>query len=163
MLEEMTMEPTEFEERVRGAITAYRNRKERTVAVAEQTEQIEQVAAERFNKIVESDILPLFNRTAELLKEHCTVQIHRQEYTGERPFVVSVAMIVTPKEGTDIRRLRQPYPKLEICLRQKTLKLVIFTEVLRLAKLQLEEIDFPELTSEKLEQCVHDFVVEIFR
>ena len=83
--------------------------------------------------------------------------------TPERPFVVSVAMVVTPKEGGQIRQLRQPYPKLEICLRQKTLKVVIFTEQLRLAKLQLEEIDFPELTPEKLEQCVQDFIVEIFR
>lgn len=157
------MEPTEFEEKVKGAITAYRNRKERTVAVAERTEQMEQMAAQRFNKIVESDILPLFTKTTELLKDYCTVQIHRQEYTDERPFVVSVAMVVTPKEGVGIRRLRQPYPKLEICLRQKTLKVVIFTEVLRLAKLQLEEIDFPELTPEKLEQCVHDFIVEVFR
>jgi hypothetical protein len=32
-----------------------------------------------------------------------------------------------------------------------------------LAKRHLEEIDFPELTADKLEQCVHDFIVEIFR
>jgi hypothetical protein len=153
----------QFEEKVMGAVNAFRNRQERKVAVAEQTEQMEEMAAERFNKIVEADILPLFNRTAEILKDQCTVQIHRQEHTPERPFVVSIEMVVTPKEGVQIKRLRQPYPKLEICLRQKTLKVVIFTEQLRLAKLQLEEIDFPELTPEKLEQCVHDFIVEIFR
>ncbi len=153
----------QFEERVLGAVNAYRNRQERTVAVAERTEQMEEMAAERFNKIVESDVLPLFNKTAELLKDSCTVQIHRQEHTPERPFVVSVEMVITPREGVYIRRLRQPYPKLEICLRQKTLKVVIFTEQLRLAKLHLEEIDFAELTAEKLEQCVHDFIVEIFR
>jgi len=160
MFEVKTME---FDEKVIGAVNAFRNRQERRVATAEHTERMEEMAAERFNQIVESDILPLFHRTAELLKESCIVQIHRQEHTAERPFVVSVAMVVTPKEGVLIRQIRQPYPKLEICLRQKTLKVVIFTELLRLAKLQLEEIDFAELTPEKLEQCVHDFVVEIFR
>jgi hypothetical protein len=154
---------TQFEEKVMGAVNAFRNRQERTVAIAEQIEQVEEQAAERFNKIVESDVLPLFNRTAELLKDSCTVHVQRQEHTAERPFIVSVSMVVTPKEGVSIRQIRQPYPKLEICLRQKTLKVVIFTEQLRLAKLQLEEIDFAELTPEKLEQCVHDFVVEIFR
>lgn len=158
--EEKTME---FEEKVLGAVNAFRNRQERKVAVAEQTELMEEKAAERFNKIVETEILPLFNRTAELLKDSCTIQVQRQEHTAERPFVVSVSMVVTPKEGVQIRQLRQPYPKLEICLRQKTLKVVIFTELLRLAKLQLEEIDFSELTPEKLEQCVHDFIVELFR
>lgn len=153
----------EFEEKVTDAVKAFRSRQERKVAAAEQTEQLEELAAVRFNKLVESDILPLFQKTAELLKDSCTVQIQRQEYTEERPFVVSVAMVATPKEGVHIRQLRQPYPKLEICLRQKTLKVVIFTELLRLAKLQLEEIDFSELTPAKLEQCVHDFVVEIFR
>jgi hypothetical protein len=153
----------EFEEKVMGAVNAFRNREERTVAVAEQTEQVEEIAAERFNKIVESTILPLFNKTAELLKDSCAIQVNRQEHTAERPFVVSVEMVVMPREGVHNRQLRQPYPKLEVCLRQKTLKVVIFTEVLRLAKLQLEEIDFAELTPEKLEQCIQDFIVEIFR
>jgi hypothetical protein len=153
----------EFEEKVMGAVNAFRNRQERTVAVAEQTEQMEEMAAERFNQIVESTILPLFNKTAELLKDSCSIQINRQEHTPERPFVVSVEMVFMPKEGVQLPRLRQPYPKLEVCLRQKTLKVVIFTEVLRLAKLQLEEIDFAELTPDKLEQCIQDFIVEIFR
>src|ERR1700684_2999734 len=111
MFEVKTME---FEEKVMGAVNAFRNRQERKVAAAEQTEQLEEIAAERFNKIVELDILPLFNKTAELLKHSCTVQITRQEHTPERPFVVSVSMVVTPKEGVNIRQLRQPYPKLEI-------------------------------------------------
>ena len=33
----------------------------------------------------------------------------------------------------------------------------------RLGKLHVEEVDFAELTAEKPEQCVRDFIVEIFR
>jgi hypothetical protein len=72
-------------------------------------------------------------------------------------------MIITPTEGAHLRRLRQPYPKLEICLRQKTPKVVIFTEQLRSAELQIEEMSLCELNPAKLEQCAHDFVVKIFR
>jgi len=153
----------EFDDKVTGAVKAFRNRQDRKEAAAEKTGQMEEVAAERFNQIVDAEVLPLFERTANLLKDSCTIEIHRQEHTEDRPFVVSVSMTAMPKEGVPNRQLRQPYPKLEVCLRQKTLKVVIFTELLRLAKLNLEEIDLADLTKAKLEQCVQDFVVEIFR
>jgi hypothetical protein len=31
------------------------------------------------------------------------------------------------------------------------------------AKLQIEEIELADLNAAKLEQCVHDFIVDIFR
>ena len=153
----------QFEETVRGTVTAYGRRRERTVAALEQSARMEERATARFNQIVESDIVPIFNKTAELLKESCAVQIHRQEYTDERPFVVSVEMVIARKPGVHIRRLCQPCPKLEICLKKKTFRVAIFTEYLRDAKLQLEEIELSELNAEKLEQCVQGFIAQIFR
>ncbi len=153
----------QFEERVRGTVNAYRKRRERAVAAVEQSEQMEKRAVARFNQIVESGIIPIFNKAAELLKESCAVEIHRHEYTEERPFVVSVEMVVAQKPGVRIRRLRQPCPKLEFCLKKTTFRVVIFTEYLRDAKLQLEEIELSELNAEKLEQCIQGFIAEIFR
>jgi len=133
------------------------------LAAAEQSAQTEERAVARFNQIVDSEIIPLFNRTAELLKENCLVQIHRCEYTEDRPFLVSVAMVISPKPGVRIRQLRQPCPKLEICLKKRTFGVVIFTEQLRAAELQLEEIGTSELNAEKLEQCIQGFIATIFR
>jgi hypothetical protein len=126
----------------------------------ERTERMEEIAVDRFNQIVESDILPLFRRTAELLQDNCMVQMRHQERTAEGPFVVSVAMMVTPKEGV---RMHQPYQKMDLCLREKTLKVVIFTELQRPGKLEIEEIDLADLNITKLEQCVRDFVADIFQ
>ena len=153
----------QFEEKVVGTVTAYRRRRERAVAAVEQSEQMEKRSVVRFNQIVESDVIPIFNTTAELLKESCVVQIHRHEYTDERPFVVSVDMVITQKPGVRIRRLCQPCPKLEICLKKKTFRVVIFTENLRDARLLLEEIRLFELNAEKVEQCINGFIAEIFR
>jgi len=153
----------QFERKVRGTITAFRKRREQTVAAAEQSAQMRERAISRFNQIVESEVIPVFNRTAELLKEDCEVQIHRREHTEERPFVLSVEMVIAPKSDVRIRRLRQPHPKLEICLERETFRVAIFTEHLRAAKLQLEEIELPELKAEKLEQCIDNFLAGIFR
>ena len=133
----------QFEEKVRGTVNAYRKRRERTVAVVEQSELMEKRAVVRFNQIVDSDIVRIFNKTAELLKESCAVEIHRHEYSEERPFVVSVEMVIGAEARVGIRRLRQPCSKLEICLKKRTFRAVIFTEYLRDAKLQLEEIGYP--------------------
>jgi hypothetical protein len=153
----------QFEEKLRGTVTAFRKRRERVVAAVEQSARMEERAVARFNQIVESDIIPIFNRTAELLKENCSVEIHRHEYAEDRPFVASVEMVIAQKPGVRIRRLSQPCPKLEICLKKETFRVVIFTEYLRDAKLQLEEIGLSELNAEKLEQCIHGFIAQIFR
>lgn len=153
----------QFEETIRGTVTAYGRQRERLVAAVEQSQQVEERAVARFNQIVDSGIIPIFSKTAELLKESCAVQIHRHEYTEERPFVVSVEMVIAQKPGGHIRRLCQPCPKLEICLKKKTFRVVLFTEYLRDAKLQVDEIDLSELTAEKLEQCIQGFIAQIFR
>jgi len=153
----------QFERKVTGTIMAFRRRRERSVAAAKQSAQTEEREVLRFNQIVESEVLPVFNKTAELLKENCEVQINRHEYTEERPFVLSVEMVISPKPDVRIRRLRQPYPKLEICLERTTSKVAIFTEYLRVAELQLEEIELSELKAEKLEQSIDSFLAEIFR
>jgi hypothetical protein len=108
----------QFEETVRGTVTAYGRRREQVVAAVQQSEQIKRRAVVRFNQIVESDIIPTFNKTAELLKENCVVEIHRHEYTEERPFVVNVEMVIAQKPSVHIRRLCQPCPKLAICLKK---------------------------------------------
>jgi hypothetical protein len=120
-------------------------------------------AAARFGQIAESFIIPTFNKAAELLKQSCAVEIHRHEYTEERPFVLSVDMVIAEKPGVQNRRLRQPSPKLEICLKKRSFRVVIFTENLRDAKLQLEEMEISELDSEKIERCTYSFLAEIFR
>jgi hypothetical protein len=72
-------------------------------------------------------------------------------------------MVIAEKPDVQIRRLRQPCPKLEICLKKRTLRVVLFTENLRDAKLQLEEMEISELNAAKLEQCTSSFIAEIFR
>ena len=62
-----------------------------------------------------------------------------------------------------IRHLRQPSPKLEVCLKKRNFRVVIFTENLRDAKLQLEELEISELSAAKLKQCTSSFIAEIFR
>jgi hypothetical protein len=152
----------QFEEQVKGTVTGYRQRRERAVAAVEQSAQAEEQAVARFNQLVESDILPIFNKTAELLKDSCLVEIHRHEYTAERPYAVSVEMVLAPKPDGPIRRLRQPSPKLEVCLEKKTFRAVLFTEYLRDAKLQVEKMDLSELTAEKLERSIGAFIAQIF-
>jgi len=153
----------QFEEKVRGAVTAYGKRRDRAVAAVQQSDQMQKRAVGRFSQLVESCIIPTFNKAAELLKEHCAIQIHRHEYTEDRPFVASVDMVIAEKPGVQIRRLRQPCPKLEICLKKRSFRVAIFTENLRDAKLQLEEMEISELNSAKLEQCTSSFIAEIFR
>jgi hypothetical protein len=150
----------QFKERVTDIVTGFRNRRDWTINGVELTEEI---AVERFNQIVELGILPLFKKAAELLEDTCVVQLRHQEHTTGGPFVESAAMVVTPKEGAPMRRFRQPYQKLDLCLRQRTLKVVIFTELQHPPKLQIEEIDLADLDAAKLEQCVRDFIVDIFR
>ena len=153
----------QFEELVKGAVTAYGKRREQTVAARQQSDQMQKRAAARFGQIAESFIIPTFNKAAELLKQSCAVEIHRHEYTEERPFVLSVDMVIAEKPGVQNRRLRQPSPKLEICLKKRSFRVVIFTENLRDAKLQLEEMEISELDSEKIERCTYSFLAEIFR
>ena len=148
----------QFEERVRGAVTAYGKRRERAVAAIEHSNRMQKQAVAKFNEIVDSIILPIFHSAAELLRESCAVQIHRHEYTEERPFILSVDLVISEKPDAQIR-----HPKLEICLKKRNLRLAIFTENLRDAKLQVEEMELSELTAAKLEQCTSSFIAEIFR
>ena len=141
----------QFEERVRGAVTAYGKRRQRTVSAIERSDEMQKQAVARFNEIVESGIIPIFNRAAESLKESCAIQIHRHEHTEERPFVASVDTVIAEKPAVQIRRLRQPSPKLEVCLKKRNFRVAIFTENLRDAKLQLEELEISELSAAKLE------------
>jgi len=149
-----------FEERMPEAVSPSRNYGEQPgIALA----RMEDRALEQFHRLIETEILPLFHTAARLLKDHCTVLIRRQEHATGGTLVVSVGMIVTAMGGARNRRVRQPYPKLEICLRRKTLQAVIFTEQARTANLQIEQIALRKLNATKLEQCVYDFIMEIFR
>jgi hypothetical protein len=152
----------QFEENVKGTVTAYRERREQAVAAVEQSAQMKEQAVARFNQLVDSDILPIFKKTAELLKDSCVVEIHRHDYTAERPYAVSVEMVLAPKPDGVLRPLRQPSPKVEICLERKTSRVVLFTEYLRDSKLQVEEMDLSELTAEKLELSIEAFLAQIF-
>ena len=71
-------------------------------------------------------------------------------------------MVLAPKPDGALRRLRQPSPKLEICLEKKTFRVVLFTEYLRDAKFQVEKMDLSELTAERLEQSIEAFIAQIF-